>query len=53
MTSKVCSKYYLNPNQAEPEPKKELITKTRKHEKRQIKFRAFKISCFRDENILS
>ena len=28
-------------------------TKGRKHEKRQVKFRAFKISCFRDENIFS
>ena len=43
---------FVTPNPDTPEPKKNLITKTRKDEKakrRNDKFRAFKISCFRDE----
>jgi len=37
-----------------PGPKRKLITKEPKEENTkngQVKFRAFKISCFRDENI--
>jgi hypothetical protein len=49
---------FIFANPAEPEPKMKLITKASRRgwkntKKRQIKFRVFEISCFRDENIFS
>jgi len=47
---KICPE---NPNPDKPEPnRKKLITKARKNENtknRRLKFRAFQLSCFRDE----